>query len=143
MSMAEANGPERLPERLLFFDGVCNLCNGLVRFIIRHDKKRRFHFASLQSDAGQRFLRTHQLASETFDSLVYWRKDQVLTRSTAALTVARDLDGAWPVAYALIILPRFVRDALYGLIARRRYRWFGRRAACMVPTPGIEKRFLS
>ncbi|MEO8732854.1 MAG: DCC1-like thiol-disulfide oxidoreductase family protein [Flavobacteriales bacterium] len=112
---------EDLPDRLLFFDGVCNLCNGLVQFIIRHDRRKRFRFASLQSDTGQRFLNMHGLASQNFDSLVYWRKGRVLTRSTGALNVARDLPGAWPMAYAFIVVPRFIRDAVYDLVARKRY----------------------
>ena len=131
-----------LPERLLFFDGVCNLCNGLVRFIIRHDKCKRFHFASLQGETGQRFLRTHGLAGSSLDSLVYWRKGRALMRSSAALNVARDLGGAWAVAYLFIIVPRLIRDAVYDLVAGKRYTWFGKRDSCMVPTPELRERFL-
>lgn len=136
------SGRGELPEHLLFFDGVCNLCNGLVQFIIRHDRRRRFRFASLQAEAGQRFLRTRGLAGNSLDSLVYWRKDKVLTRSTAALNVARDLGGVWAVAYVFILVPRFIRDAAYDLVARKRYRWFGKRDACMVPTLELRERFL-
>ena len=131
-----------LPDHLLFFDGVCNLCNGLVRFIIRHDERERFRFASLQGLPGQRFLQTHGLASGSLDSLVYWRKGKVLTRSSAALNVARDLGGLWSLAYGLIVVPRFIRDAVYDLVARKRYRWFGKRDACMVPTPELRERFV-
>lgn len=133
---------ELLPDRLLFFDGVCNLCNGLVQFIIRNDRRKRFRFAALQSDAGQRFLEAHGLAEAGLDSLVYSRKGQVLTRSTAALNVARDLGGLWPLAYALILVPRFIRDAAYDLVARKRYRWFGKREVCMVPTAALLSRFM-
>lgn len=131
-----------LPEHLLFFDGVCNLCNGLVRFILRHDERGRFRFASLQGAPGQRFLHTHGLATGSLDSLVYWRKGEVLTRSTAALNVARDLGGLWSLAYAFILVPRFIRDAAYDLVARERYRWFGKRDTCMVPTAELRERFV-
>lgn len=131
-----------MPDHLLFFDGVCNLCNGLVQFIIRHDKRARFRFAPLQSAAGQRFLRTHGLATGGFDSLVYFRKGDVLTRSTAALNVARDLGGIWAMGHAFILVPRFLRDAAYDLVARTRYRWFGKRGACMVPTAALRARFM-
>ena len=133
---------EELPNRLLFFDGVCNLCNGLVQFIIRHDRHKRFRFASLQSETGRRFLDLHGLAAQDLDSLVYWRKGRALTRSTAALNVARDLGGIWAMGHALIIVPRFLRDAAYDLVARKRYRWFGRRETCMVPTSELRDRFL-
>lgn len=142
MQVMASGTAEELPDRLLFFDGVCNLCNGLVRFIIGHDRHKRFRFASLQSGIGQRFLDVHGLASQNLDSLVYWRKGRVLTRSTAALNVARDLSGAWPVAFAFIVVPRFIRDAVYDLIARKRYRWFGKQDSCMVPTAQLKERFL-
>ncbi len=131
-----------LTENLLFFDGVCNLCNGLVHFIIRRDKRRRFRFASLQSEAGKQFLSTHGRDGSPLDSLVYWRKGKVLIRSTAALNVARDLGGALAAAYLFTLVPRFIRDAVYDLVARKRYRWFGKRVACMVPTPELRERFL-
>ncbi len=132
-----------LPDHLLLFDGVCNLCNGLVRFIIRHDRRKRFHFAPLQSDAGQAVLQRHDLATSNFDTLVYFRKGVVLTRSTAALNVARDLRGAWGMAYAFILVPPSLRDAVYDLISRKRFNWFGKRDSCMVPTPELGSRFLA
>ena len=139
----EGNGSAgELPEYLLFFDGVCNLCNGLVHFIIRRDKRGRFRFASLQSEVGQRFLQTHGLAESHLDSLVYWRKGKMLTRSSAALNVASDLGGPWAFAYFFMLVPRFIRDAVYDLVARKRYRWSGKRDACMVPTSELRERFL-
>ena len=132
-----------LPDHLLLFDGVCNLCNGLVRFIIRHDRRKRFSFAPLQSVAGQLVLQQHDLATSDFNTLVYFRKGDMLTRSTAALNVARDLGGGWPLAYAFIVVPRFIRDAVYDLISRKRFRWFGKRDSCMVPTPELHSRFLA
>ncbi|MEO8734468.1 MAG: thiol-disulfide oxidoreductase DCC family protein [Flavobacteriales bacterium] len=131
------------PEHLLLFDGVCNLCNGFVRFIIRHDKRQWFRFAPLQGETSQRILSTHGFASGTLDSLVYVRNGKALVRSAAALNVARDLGGPWVLLYPFMLVPRFIRDALYDLVARNRYRWFGKRPTCMVPTPELLERFLN
>ena len=119
--------PNELPEHLLLFDGVCNLCNGLVRFIIRHDRKEFFRFAPLTSDIGKTIVaRSHEAAS--LDTLVYLRKDRLFTRSSAALYVARDLGGIWAVAFIFMLVPSFIRDAVYDLVARKRYGWWGRSA---------------
>lgn len=142
MQVPPAGTANALPERVLFFDGVCNLCNGVVRFVITHDNRKRLHFATLQSGTGARFLSAHGLATAEIGTSVYWRKGHALTRSTAALNVARDLGGAWSLAYGLIIVPRFIRDAVYDFIARNRFHWFGKRDACMVPDPSLRSRFL-
>jgi predicted DCC family thiol-disulfide oxidoreductase YuxK len=132
-----------LPHRLVLFDGVCNLCNSSVTFIISHDPEAHFTFASLQSDEGQRILRLFGLPTADFDSFVYIREGRVYQRSAGALYVLRDLGGASKLMYAFIIVPRPVRDMVYDLIARYRYRIFGRRDSCMVPTPELRNRFLS
>jgi len=132
-----------LPDHLLLFDGECNLCNGWVRFVIRQDRPGKFRFAPLQSAAGQALLAQHGLATPDLDTLVYFRKGTARTRSAAALHVARDLGGPWSLAYAFILVPRPLRDALYDLVARNRFRWFGRRANCVVPSPELRSRFLS
>lgn len=129
-----------LPDHLLLFDGMCNLCNGLVQFVIKRDRRGVFHFATLQSATAKRLLGAD--AAEAASTFVYWRHGTPLTRSTAALHVARHLGGAWPLAFGLIIVPRPLRDAVYDLVARKRYRWFGRRDTCMVPEPGTASRFL-
>jgi len=133
---------EDLPDRLLFFDGVCNLCNGMVQFVIKRDSRKRLHFATLQSAAGVHFISAHGLATADIGTSVYWRNGEALTRSTAALNVARDVGGVWVLAFGLILVPRFIRDAVYDFIARNRYRWFGKRDACMVPTSELRERFL-
>ncbi|MCL4693694.1 MAG: thiol-disulfide oxidoreductase DCC family protein [Candidatus Hydrogenedentes bacterium] len=127
---------------VLLFDGVCNLCNKAVQFIIKRDKDALFRFASLQSDAGQALLNQHDLPTEDFDTMVYLEGDSVYTRSTAGLRIARRLGGLWPLLYAFIVIPRPIRDAVYGVIVRNRYRWFGKRDDCMVPTPDLRARFL-
>ena len=131
------------PAHLLLFDGVCKHCNGLVRFIIRHDRKAMFRFAPLQSPYAARILARHGDVPNGTDTLVYIRHGQPLERSTAALYIARDLGWPWRAAYILILLPRMLRDAAYNLIARYRYRWAGRRQRCMVPGPEIRDRFVA
>lgn len=127
---------------ILLFDGVCNLCNGVVRFVIGRDPKGKFLFAALQSDAGQAFLRRFHLSTGDFETFVLVEKGRHYTQSTAALRVAKGLSGLWPLLYAFIIVPKPIRDFFYAIVARNRYRWFGRREVCMIPTEGLAKRFL-
>ncbi len=126
---------------VLLFDGVCNLCNGFVQFVIQRDPAGRFQFAALQSDAARGLLRA--APQPLPDSLVLVENGRVFMRSTAALRVARGLRFPWPLAYAFVAVPRPLRDWVYGIVARHRYRWFGRRDVCMVPTPELRARFLS
>ena len=127
---------------VILFDGVCNLCNGAVQFIIKRDPDSVFRFASLQSDAGQDVLRRNNLSTEDFDTMVLVEGDAVFTKSTAALRILRRLGGIGRLAYAFIVIPRFVRDWVYTFVARNRYSWFGKRDECMVPTPDLKSRFL-
>jgi predicted DCC family thiol-disulfide oxidoreductase YuxK len=122
------------PNHLVIFDGVCNLCNGTVQFIIRHDKKKRFSFASNQSDAGQKVLEQAGFAAMSQSSVVYVRHGVAHVKSKAALLILKDLGCCWNFFYILIVVPAFVRDFIYDLIAKNRYRIFGRRESCMVPT---------
>jgi predicted DCC family thiol-disulfide oxidoreductase YuxK len=131
-----------LPSRLILFDGVCNLCNASVQFIIAHDPQARFSFTSLQSDGGQHVLNGFKLPNVDFDSFVYIRDGKVFQRSSAALHVLNDLGGLWKIMYVFIIVPRPLRDWVYDLIARNRYKWFGKKESCMMPTPDLKKRFL-
>ncbi|WP_460977378.1 thiol-disulfide oxidoreductase DCC family protein [Spirosoma knui] len=128
---------------LLLFDGVCNLCNAAVTFVIERDPKAYFRFASLQSDLGQNVLHTLGRSTARFDSFVVWENGRFYEQSTAALRVARQLSGAWPLLYGFIIIPKPIRDALYSFIARNRYRWFGKRDACLLPNPALKSRFLA
>ncbi|MCW3123629.1 MAG: thiol-disulfide oxidoreductase [Flavipsychrobacter sp.] len=135
--------PDNKDRPVIFFDGMCNLCNSSVQFIIRHDKKKTFLFASLQSEHGQTAL-TGMKATDTVipDSIILLEEGKYYTRSAAALRIARHLDGLWPVLYAGIILPRFIRDGIYNRISANRYKWFGKRTECMIPTPELKERFL-
>jgi predicted DCC family thiol-disulfide oxidoreductase YuxK len=126
----------------VLFDGECNLCNGSVQFILRRDPAGRFRFASLQSDAGRELRHQYGLHTESIDTVVLIAGDKAYTRSDAALGIARRLGGLWPVLYVGMIVPRFIRDRIYNFIARNRYRWFGKRESCYMPTPELRGRFL-
>ena len=128
---------------VVLFDGVCNLCSGIVRFIIARDPQAHFQFAALTSAAAGRALDAARAVPPLPDSLVLIDDGVVFTRSEAALRIARRLTFPWPLAYGLIVLPRALRDWAYDLVARSRYRWFGRRDSCLVPTDAISARFLS
>ncbi len=127
---------------ILLFDGVCNLCNGTVQFLIKRDREGKFKFASLQSDVAKELLKAYGLSPDAFDSFVYLKNGRSYQRSTAALHVLKDLGGLWKLFYGFIILPAPFRDLVYNLIARNRYRVFGRRDSCMIPTPELKSRFL-
>lgn len=127
---------------ILLFDGVCNLCDASVQRVIKADKKGIFRFASLQSEAAQGLLDGANLADHELKSVVLSHQDQFYTHSDAILEAARLLGGPWSLLYAFKIVPRFIRDGVYNWIARNRYKWFGKKDQCMIPTPELKSRFL-
>jgi predicted DCC family thiol-disulfide oxidoreductase YuxK len=127
---------------IVLFDGVCNLCNGAVQFIILHDPKGQFQFASLQSSIGQDLLKQYQLPTNSISTIVLIEQGRSYIQSTAALRIARRLRGAWPLLYAAILVPPAWRNVLYRWVARNRYRWFGKTEQCMLPNPAYKQRFL-
>jgi predicted DCC family thiol-disulfide oxidoreductase YuxK len=134
---AEAGGP------LVLYDGTCGLCNRSVQLILRHDRRGRFRFAALQSEVGRQLLSRHGLPVDRLDTVVLVEDGRAFTRSTAALRIARGMDAPWPAVWPLALVPRPVRDLCYGVVARNRYRLFGRTDACMLPPPEVRARFLS
>lgn len=128
---------------MILFDGVCNLCNNSVQFVIKKDKKKAFYFTSLQSNAGQQLLAQYRLSPNRFDSFVLIDNQKAYIRSTAALRVVKRLGGLWTLLYAFIIIPPFIRNAIYDWVARNRYQWFGKSESCMLPTPELKARFLN
>jgi len=130
------------PSKIVLFDGVCNLCNSSVQFLIRHDKKGVFKFASLQSESGQALLQKFNLPVNNFNSFVFIEGEKPYLRSSAALKVASYLGGFWKVLQILWIFPPFIRDGVYNLIAKNRYKWFGKKTECMIPTPELKAKFL-
>ncbi|WP_213505320.1 thiol-disulfide oxidoreductase DCC family protein [Paenibacillus faecis] len=125
---------------IVFFDGVCHLCQGAVKFIIRRDPRGRFRFASLQSSSARKLLADR--APDTGDTMLLLEKGRIYSRSAAALRIAKGLRFPWPLLYIFIMVPPAVRNAVYRWIAANRYKWFGKAEACMVPTPDIKRRFL-
>jgi predicted DCC family thiol-disulfide oxidoreductase YuxK len=128
---------------IILFDGICNLCNGAVQFVIKHDPAGIFVFASIQSNIGQKLLQTYQLPINNFNSFVLIQNNEAFTKSTAALKVSKQLKGAVKLLYGFIIVPAFIRNAVYNTIAKNRYKWFGKKEACMVPSPSLQSRFLN
>jgi predicted DCC family thiol-disulfide oxidoreductase YuxK len=131
------------PEAVVLFDGVCNLCNSAVRFIIARDPAARFRFAPVESEAAARLLGAPAADRGLPDSIILLDRGRLYTRSRAALRICRRLRFPWPLLYGFIVVPPPMRNWLYDLVARNRYRWFGKRDACMVPTPETRARFLT
>lgn len=131
-----------MENKIVLFDGVCNLCNGAITFIIKRDKKDVFRYAPLQSKVGKELAAKHHIDLDRVDSIILVREDKAYAKSTAALRIAKQLSAGWPVLAVFLILPRFLRDAVYDFIARNRYKWFGKKDACMIPTPELRGKFL-
>ena len=130
-------------EGILLFDGVCNLCNRSVQFIIKRDPKNYFRFAALQSEQGQLLLEQHGIPPDVIDTIVLVENSKTYTQSTAALRIARKLNRLWFLLYIFIIIPPFIRNPIYRFISRNRYKWFGKKDSCMMPDPELKSRFLS
>ncbi|MBL7684369.1 MAG: DUF393 domain-containing protein [Flavipsychrobacter sp.] len=128
---------------ILYFDGVCNLCNASVQYVIRKDKKEVFRFASLQSRAGEQILhRYREKHTIVPDSILLWHKDKIYVQSDAALHTLILFGGIYKLAVILLVIPRFIRDAVYNFVAKNRYKWFGKKDTCMVPAKEQQHRFL-
>ena len=129
-------------ESILLFDGHCSLCNAAVDFVLKRDAKKKLLLASIQGPAGQKVLKKYQLPPSYLETLVLVEEGKLYLGSTAALRVARLLGGGWPLFYALIIIPKGLRDRIYQWIGKHRYQWFGRRASCRMPTASERAHFL-
>ena len=127
---------------IIFFDGVCNLCNSSVNFVIDRDPKAFFTFATLQSSIAQEVLAPFDVDLNALESIVYYRDGRVFRKSRAALEITRQMNGVWPMFYVFIIIPGFIRDIFYDLFAKNRYKWFGRQDSCRIPTSNLMNRFL-
>lgn len=128
--------------KIILFDGVCNLCNGVVQFIIKRDREQKFRFAPLQGKTGKKLLAEFGIDPADTDSIVLVDGDSHYVKSAAALRIAKDLNGIYPLLYSFIAVPGFLRDGVYDIVAKYRYRWFGKKESCMIPTIDLQSRFL-
>jgi predicted DCC family thiol-disulfide oxidoreductase YuxK len=129
-------------KKIVLFDGVCNLCSTSVQFILKRDKKNQFLFGSLQGNYGQEVLKKYNMPQNEFNSFMLLEGEQLFTKSSGALRMLKHIGGAWSLLYAFMIVPKFIRDAIYNLIAHNRYKWFGKKEACWLPKPEWKQRFL-
>jgi len=127
---------------IILFDGVCNLCNGLVQFVLPRDRNKQFHFAALQSKTGTTLQKQFGFDPNDLNTFIIIQKDKVLTRSSAALFLLQNLGGLWSLMRVFWIIPRPLRDAVYNFISKNRYRWFGKQESCMLPQPQWMERFV-
>ncbi len=138
---------------IIFFDGICNFCNSSVNFIIKRDKKNYFKFAFLQSVHAQIFFVSHDLVPKVhlgnektekkLDSIILYKNNKLYIKSSASLHIARHLKGLWKLFFILIIIPPPIRNFLYDIIAKNRYKWFGKRESCMIPDEKVKEKFLT
>lgn len=126
---------------VIFFDGVCNLCNAAVQFVIRHDQQGKFKFTPLQAEYAKVHL-IGQIDEKKLNTILLLEKGKLYSKSSAALRVARQLNGLLPLLSVFLIVPKFIRDWVYDLISKNRYKWWGKRESCWVPTPELKSRFL-
>ena len=131
-------------KQLILFDGVCNLCNSSVLYVIKHDKANRFMFAPLQSEAGQHIINNYDLDTSKTDSILLYSSENGLSiKSTAALQIAKHLGFPRNLMVLFFIVPPFIRNWVYDFVARNRYKWYGKKEACMIPTPELKAKFLT
>lgn len=128
--------------QVILFDGVCNFCNYWVNFTIKKDKKKILRFAPLQGETAKRLIADYKINHTTLSSVIFIDNGKAYTQSSAALRICKHLDNGWKLFYGLIIIPKFIRDPIYNIIARNRYKWFGKKDTCMIPTPELKERFL-
>lgn len=129
--------------KIILFDGVCNFCNASVNFIMDRDKKSKFKFAALQSDPGEALQKKFSLDPKDLSSFILIEQDKYYKKTTAALRVAKELGYPWNIAYVFIIVPPFIRNIAYSIIAKYRYKWFGKKDACRIPSPEEREKFLT
>jgi len=131
-----------MKKKVVLFDGVCNLCNESVQFIIKNDKKNTFQFSSLQSEFGQKILTKNQLNTNDFDSILLLDQEKIFDKSDAALRIAKELDFPIRLLSVLLIIPKPIRDYYYSIIAKNRYKWFGKKESCWIPTAELKNKFI-
>lgn len=128
--------------KIILFDGVCNLCNGAINFVIKKDNKNTFKFAALQSEIGQELTSKFNIDRTKVDSIILIDGDKHYEKSSAALHIAKHMGSAFPLLFGFMIVPKFIRNAVYDYVARNRYKWFGKKENCMISTAELKNKFL-
>ncbi|MBK5272221.1 MAG: thiol-disulfide oxidoreductase DCC family protein [Bacteroidia bacterium] len=131
-----------LSPQVVLFDGVCNFCNYWVNFAIKRDRGKKIKFTTLQGETAKQLLPQYFINPTSLSSVIFIDNGKAYTQSSAALRICKHLNGGWKLFYALLIVPKFIRDFFYNIIARNRYKWYGKRNECMIPAPGLRERFL-
>ncbi|MFN4813596.1 MAG: thiol-disulfide oxidoreductase DCC family protein [Bacteroidota bacterium] len=131
------------PHKILLFDGVCNLCNNTVLFVIKRDRKKQIRFGAIQSLEGKKLLQKFGIDQQYLGSLIFIDEGKVYLKSSGALRLSKYLSGLWPLLYALMVIPAFIRNPIYDFVAANRYKWFGKKEVCMIPTPELKSLFLN
>lgn len=134
--------PEIKSYKIILFDGVCNFCNYWVNFAIKRDRKKKLKFTTLQGETAKQLLLKFHINPISINSVVFIDKDKAYTQSSAVIRICKYLNGGWKLFYGFMIFPKFIRDFFYNIIARNRYKWYGKKESCMVPTPEVKERFL-
>ena len=129
--------------KIILFDGVCNLCNATVNFVIKRDKNGVFRFAALQSEIGKELALEFNIDTSQSDSIILIDNEKCYIKSSAALHISKQLSGGYPLLFGFMIIPTFIRNWVYDFVARNRYQWYGKRESCMVPTKKMKEKFLS
>lgn len=132
----------QITHKIILFDGVCNLCDRSVNFIIKHDKEDIFRYTALQEEPGITLIAKHGIDTSNTDSIILIEGGKSYVKSTAALHIALHLSGLWPLLYGFMIVPVFIRNLVYDFIAKNRYKWYGKKESCMIPTPELRDKFL-
>ena len=133
---------EHQSHKIILFDGVCNLCNSSVQFVIKRDVKDQFRYAAMQEPAGQALIKQYDIDTAKVDSIILIDNQKAYLKSTAALRIAKYLKGPVSLLYGFTIVPVFIRNWVYDFIAKNRYKWYGKKDACMIPTPELKSKFL-
>ena len=128
--------------RVILFDGICNFCNYWVNFAIKRDKDKKLRFSPIQGETAKQLFPQYNLHPTDLSSVIFIDNGTVYTQSSAALRIAKHLDGGWKLFYGFLIIPKFIRDFFYNIFARNRYKWFGKKESCVVPNPELRERFL-
>lgn len=130
-------------KKIILFDGVCNLCNNAIQFIIKRDRKDVFRYAALQSELGQQLTKERGIDTQLVDSMILLEPGVAyFVKSDAALEISKEFGGLWGLLQVFSWLPASLRNPIYDLVARNRYKWFGKKDQCMIPTPELQAKFL-